>query len=156
MRPLIVANGTKCYSVLYCNSPSLYIRLTYRSSVISVKLLSLPGDSKKWGIDLFVAFGVRSAISPFLGGDNSLSVPCRQLPLPPLYLGSLSDLREGDNPLSVLLEGGRQPPLLCLPESRDMGEKRPPEKLLVDGFSTPLPLFCLICTIISNETCILD
>ena len=33
---------------------------------------------------------------------------------------------------------------------------KPPEKLLEDGFSTPMPLFCLICTIISNKTCILD
>ena len=32
----------------------------------------------------------------------------------------------------------------------------PPEKLLGDGFSTPMPLFCLICTIISNKTYILD
>ena len=32
----------------------------------------------------------------------------------------------------------------------------PPEKLLGDGFSTPMPLFCLIYTIISNKTCILD
>jgi len=32
----------------------------------------------------------------------------------------------------------------------------PPEKLFGDGFSTPIPLFCLICTIISNKTCILD
>jgi len=31
-----------------------------------------------------------------------------------------------------------------------------PEKLLGDGFSTPMPPFCLICTIISNKTCILD
>jgi len=38
-------------------------------------------------------------------------------------------------------------------------EKRsqnPPEKLLGDGVSTPMPLFCLICTMISNKTCILD
>ena len=33
---------------------------------------------------------------------------------------------------------------------------RLPEKLLGDGFLTPIPLFCLICTIISNKTCILD
>ena len=32
----------------------------------------------------------------------------------------------------------------------------PPEKLLGDGVSTPMPIFCLICTIISNKTCILD
>ena len=31
-----------------------------------------------------------------------------------------------------------------------------PEKLLGEGFSTPMPLFCLIFTIISNKTCILD
>ena len=29
----------------------------------------------------------------------------------------------------------------------------PPEKLLGNGFSTPMPLFCLIFTIISNKTC---
>ena len=28
----------------------------------------------------------------------------------------------------------------------------PPEKLLGDGFSTPMPLFCLIWTIISNKS----
>ena len=61
MRPLIIANGTKCYSILYCNSPWLYIRLkyTYSESAISVKLDSLPAKTKKQGIDLFVAFGVR-------------------------------------------------------------------------------------------------
>ena len=32
----------------------------------------------------------------------------------------------------------------------------PHEKLPGDGVSTPMPLFCLICTIISNKTCILD
>ena len=32
----------------------------------------------------------------------------------------------------------------------------PPEKLLGDGLSTPVPLFCLICTIISIKTAILD
>jgi len=31
-----------------------------------------------------------------------------------------------------------------------------PEKLFGDGFSTPMPLLCLICTIISNKPCILD
>ena len=58
MRPLIIANGTKCYSILYCSSPWLYIRLKHTYSVICVKLDSLPGNSKKWTIDLFVAFGV--------------------------------------------------------------------------------------------------
>ena len=43
----------------YCNSPWLYLRLKHKYSVISVKFDSLPGNSKKWGIDLFVAFGVR-------------------------------------------------------------------------------------------------
>jgi len=38
MRPLIIAKGTRCYSILYCNSPRLYIRLKYTYSVISVKL----------------------------------------------------------------------------------------------------------------------
>jgi len=32
----------------------------------------------------------------------------------------------------------------------------PPEKLLAGGLSTPVPPFCLFCTIISNKTCILD
>ena len=32
----------------------------------------------------------------------------------------------------------------------------PPEKLLGGGLSTPVPPFCLFCTIISNKTCILD
>jgi len=32
----------------------------------------------------------------------------------------------------------------------------PPEKLLGDGFSTPMPLFSLICTTFSNRTCLLD
>jgi len=35
-------------------------------------------------------------------------------------------------------------------------ETLPHEKLLGDGFSTPMPLFWLICTIISNKTSILD
>jgi len=59
MRPVITANGTRCYWILYCNSPWLYIRLKYTYSVISVKVDSLPGNSKKGGIDLFVAFGVQ-------------------------------------------------------------------------------------------------
>ena len=33
---------------------------------------------------------------------------------------------------------------------------KPPEKFLGDGVSTPMPHFRLICTIISNKTCILD
>ena len=32
MRPLIIPNGTKCYSILYCNSQWLYIRLKYMYS----------------------------------------------------------------------------------------------------------------------------
>ena len=32
----------------------------------------------------------------------------------------------------------------------------PPEKLLGGGLSTPVPPFCLVCTIISSRTCILD
>ena len=59
MRPLIIANGTKCYSILYCNSQSLHIRLKYTYSVISVIVDSLPGNTKKQGIDKFVVFGVR-------------------------------------------------------------------------------------------------
>jgi len=58
-RPLIMANGTTCYSNRYCNSPRLYIRLKYLYSVISLKLDWLPGNIKKWTIDYFVAFGVR-------------------------------------------------------------------------------------------------
>jgi len=59
MRPLMIPNGTKCYSILYCNSQWLYIRLKYMYSVISVIVDSLPGNTKKQGIDKFVAFGVR-------------------------------------------------------------------------------------------------
>ena len=59
MSPLIIANGTKRYSILDCNSPWIYIRLKDTYSVISVQLDWLPGNSKKWTIDLFVAFGVR-------------------------------------------------------------------------------------------------
>jgi len=51
MRPLIIANRTKCYSILYCKSQWPYIRLKYTYSVISVKLNWLPGNSKKWTID---------------------------------------------------------------------------------------------------------
>ena len=47
MRPLIITNGTICYSVLYCNSPRLDIRLKYMYYVISVKLDWLPDSSKK-------------------------------------------------------------------------------------------------------------
>jgi len=32
----------------------------------------------------------------------------------------------------------------------------PHQKLLGDGFLTPVPLFCLICDIISNKTGIFD
>jgi len=37
-----------------------------------------------------------------------------------------------------------------------VGGSKLPETLLGDGFSTPMPLFCLICTITSNKTCTLD
>ena len=33
---------------------------------------------------------------------------------------------------------------------------QPPETLLEDGFSTSMPLFCLVCTIISKKTFFLD
>jgi len=55
--------------------------------------------------------------------------------------------------------------ILTLDELRQMQTfkgnsiKEPPtpsEKPLGDGVSTPMPIFCLICTIISNKTCILD
>jgi len=59
MRPLIIANGTKCYSILYCNSQSLHIRLKYKYSLILAIVDSLPGNTKRQGIDKFVAFGVR-------------------------------------------------------------------------------------------------
>jgi len=59
MRPLIIACGTKCCSILYFNSQSLYIRLKFTYSAISVIVDSLPGNTKKQGIDKFVAFGVR-------------------------------------------------------------------------------------------------
>ena len=51
MKPLIIANGTICYSILYCNSPRLYIRTKYMYSVISVKLVWLPCNTIKWTID---------------------------------------------------------------------------------------------------------
>ena len=47
MRSLIIATGRKCYSILYCNLPWLYIRLKCMYSVISVIVDSLPGNSKK-------------------------------------------------------------------------------------------------------------
>jgi len=59
MRPLIIANGTKCYSILYCNSQSLHIRLKYKYSLILAIVDSLPGNTKRQEIDKFVAFGVR-------------------------------------------------------------------------------------------------
>ena len=49
----------RVYSILYCNSQSLYIRLKFTYSVISVIVDSLPGNTKKQSIDKFVAFGVR-------------------------------------------------------------------------------------------------
>jgi len=59
MRQLIIGNGTICDSILCWNSPALYLRLRYTYPVISVKLNWLPGNSKKWATDYFVAFGVR-------------------------------------------------------------------------------------------------
>ena len=64
----MIACGTKCYSILYCNSQSLYIRLKYTYSVISVIVDSLPGNYKEGNRRVR---GVWSAISPFLG-DVSL------------------------------------------------------------------------------------
>ena len=59
MSPLIITNGTICYSILYSNSTQLYIRPIYMYSVISVIVDWLPGNTKKWTMDKFVAFGVR-------------------------------------------------------------------------------------------------
>jgi len=56
MRQLIIANSTKCYSILYYNSPWLYLRLKYTYWVISVKLNSLDCNFKKR--DFVVAFCV--------------------------------------------------------------------------------------------------
>ena len=41
-------------------------------------------------------------------------------------------------------------------QGRRLSRLCPSEKLLGDGLSTPVPLFCLICTIISNKTGIFD
>ena len=59
MSPLIITNSTICYSILRCYLPALYIKWRYMYSVISVKLYWLLGNTKKWTIDLFVAFEVR-------------------------------------------------------------------------------------------------
>jgi len=56
---MIINNGTICYSVLYFSSPVLCIRMKYMQSVISVIVYWLPGNTKEWTIDKFVAFGVR-------------------------------------------------------------------------------------------------
>jgi len=47
------------YSILYCISTALYIRLKCLYSVISAIVDWLPGNTKKWTIDKFMAFGVR-------------------------------------------------------------------------------------------------
>ena len=53
-------------SLSYFNSAGVHVRLKNVYSVISVKLDSPPGNTKKNRIDPFVAD--QSAISPFLGG----------------------------------------------------------------------------------------
>jgi len=58
MRPLIILNGTKCCSILCCNSQSLHIRLKYKYAVISI-IVDSPGNTKQQKIDKFVVFGVR-------------------------------------------------------------------------------------------------
>ena len=47
---------------------------------------------------------------------------------------------------------GRRESLMCLSIDSlvSLSLDSPPEKLLGDGLSTPVPLFCLICTIISS------
>ena len=63
---LLTTNGLTCSkhvsqkrneAIDDCQWYKMLLKYTY--SVISVKLDSLPGNSKKWGIDLFVAFAVR-------------------------------------------------------------------------------------------------
>jgi len=61
---MIIPNCSKRYSILSCTTQSIYIRLKYTYSLISVNINSLPGNTKKEGIDKFEAF--RSAISPSL------------------------------------------------------------------------------------------
>jgi len=56
---LIRTNGTIFYSILNCNLRALHSRLKYVYSVISVIVDWLPGNTKNWAIDKFVAIGVR-------------------------------------------------------------------------------------------------
>jgi len=81
MRPLIIPYGTICYIILYGNSPILYIKLKYMYSVISAKLHWLPGSSKKWTIDQFVAFGVRF-FYPWAGSHRTVDF-WNSIPLTP-------------------------------------------------------------------------
>ena len=73
LSPLISTNCTICYSILYCNSPALYIRLKYVYSVISVIVDWLPGNNKTWTINKFVAFGVRYFLGPRLAWYDDCS-----------------------------------------------------------------------------------
>ena len=59
MSPLRRTNGTIFYSILYRNLRLLYDRLKYVYLVISVIVDWLSGNTKKWTIDKFVAFGMR-------------------------------------------------------------------------------------------------
>jgi len=45
---------------------------------------------------------------------------------------------------------------LCIAHRIIFSYLSPPEKLLGGGLSTPVPPFCLFCTIISSKPCILD
>jgi len=76
-----MANGTTCYSILYCNSPRLYIRLKNMYSVISVKLDWLPGNSKKWTINYF---GFHWHLSAWLSLSLRLYSHLSPSPYPPL------------------------------------------------------------------------
>jgi len=64
---IIRSTGTVFYSLLYINSRQGFDGLKYEYSAISVIDNSLPGNTKKYGIALFV--DGQSAISPFLGGS---------------------------------------------------------------------------------------
>ena len=61
MMPLTIPNGTVCYSIFYCNLPTL-IRLKYMYTIILVNSIDKIAMIKSGKLT------ISSAIVPFLGG----------------------------------------------------------------------------------------
>ena len=103
-----------------------------------------------------VMFSNRTPSEPRLSPAATMSDDILSALTLPLHCASIS--QPATPPQVVAFESWTISAPICLNcyTLAESCKPNPLEKLLGDGFSTPMPLFCLIYTIISNKTCILD